>query len=349
MNATIHPRRLFASAIAAGLVLLPVAWPASATPPTPASGAIWDSGQVVEYRWKDGNEPPSWMRGAINLAAQAATTTSRANSPVFSYRDGGPGWIGYTSDIPTSYAVGYAIRNVPDTYGIRLRPQGYVLDWGTLRWCQFYQSPPNGCYDAALIALHEFGHVLTLDHADDDLVTDWLDTVMHWAPKTRAKIGWNADEFGRCDVARLQLRYGARSASTPISTCLALPTALGLAATPAGAVDYGSTASLAASLRIDADSPAGALSGDPLSGRTVMLQRRPIGGMSWTDVSAMTQSDTGGRYVKTLTITAPYEYRARFDAPTAEGLGASTSPVVRISVADPCVNTGGGDIDVPLC
>ena len=32
-------------------------------------------------------------------------------------------------------------------------------------------SPPTGCYDAEMIALHEFGHVQTLDHPDDADVT----------------------------------------------------------------------------------------------------------------------------------------------------------------------------------
>ena len=39
-----------------------------------------------------------------------------------------------------------------------------LLDWGTLKWCQAYASPPNGCYDAETIALDEFGHVEGLNH-----------------------------------------------------------------------------------------------------------------------------------------------------------------------------------------
>ena len=45
-----------------------------------------------------------------------------------------------------------------------LREQGHVYDWGTLKWCQAYASPPNGCYDAETIALDEFGHVEGLGH-----------------------------------------------------------------------------------------------------------------------------------------------------------------------------------------
>ena len=45
-----------------------------------------------------------------------------------------------------------------------LREQGHVFDWGTLRWCQAYTTPPNGCYDVETIALDEFGHVEILNH-----------------------------------------------------------------------------------------------------------------------------------------------------------------------------------------
>ncbi len=320
----------------------------TATAPTPADGAIWNPGQLLEYRWRDGNEPPGWLRPAINAAAQDATQTSRADTPTFRYDSGGPGWISYTSDIPSTYAVAFANRNVPSSYGIRLRPQGYALDWGTLRWCQFYDSPPTGCYDAEMITLHEFGHVLTLNHPNDDQVDDWLDTVMHWAPKTRAKVGWNEHDFGRCDVARLQMRYDTASASSPISTCLALSTQLTLAATPSSRVDYGSTIVLTATLRVSTNADEQVLAGNLLDGRTVRLQRRALGAEGWTDLGAMADSGVG-RYSRSLVAWAAYEYRARFDAPGNEGLRDSASPVVRISIDDPCVSSADESINAPTC
>ena len=89
-----------------------------------------------------------------------------------------------------------------------LREQGHVFDWGTLKWCQAYASPPNGCYDAETIALDEFGHVEGLDHhvnyADD---SDYVDAVVQTYSRTKPSTGWNMHAFGRCDVATLQLQY----------------------------------------------------------------------------------------------------------------------------------------------
>jgi hypothetical protein len=241
---------------------------------------------------------------------------------------------------------------VPNSFGIRLRPHGYQLDWGTLRWCQFYDTPPTGCYDAELITLHEFGHVLTLGHIDESTVTDWLDTVMHASPKTRAKQGWNEHAFGRCDVARLQARYEAASPSAPISTCLDLGTDLRLSASGGTTVDYGATLSFSALLEIDSGAEYPALAGDPLSGRIVYLQRRPVGGSSWSDVGQMSpQSANPGRYVRSQAIFSAQEYRAWFSAPGNEGIGGAASGILRISVGDPCVNSAATSrsINSPTC
>ncbi len=203
----VNGNRWTAAVVAGVLLSISLVSPTAATPPTPASGTVWETAQL-KYRWLSGSEPPTWMRNAIHAAAQDASVSTMADTPSFGYDGSGTGWFAYTGDIPTDYAVGYAVRNVPTSFGIRLRPQGYSLDWGTLRWCQFYDSPPSGCFDAELITLHEIGHVLTLGHIDESTVTDWTDTIMHAAPKTKAKTGWNAHDFGRCDAARLQLRYG---------------------------------------------------------------------------------------------------------------------------------------------
>lgn len=346
-----HRTRNGLATVAGALLAVLLTVPAAATPPTPASGTIWDVGNI-RYRWQSGSEPPAWIRPVIHAAARNASYSTRARTPEFSYDSGGTGWIGYTADIPSSYAVGYATRSLPDSFGIRLRPQGYQLDWGTLRWCQFYESPPNGCYDAELITLHEFGHVLTLGHIDETTVTDWLDTIMHAAPKTRAKVGWNEHQFGRCDVARLQVRYEFASPSTLGSTCLDLATGLSLSALPSGSVDYGSTVNFVAALEIDQGAEYAALAGDPLAGRTVWLQRRPIGGSAWTDLSQMTaQSASPGRYGRALAVYGSFEYRASFAAPGNEGLRGSTSGILRIYVGDPCVNTdeASSAINVPTC
>jgi hypothetical protein len=310
---------------------------AQAAVPTPASGATWEPNQQVGYRWKDGSEPPAWIRGAINAAAQDSNASRRARAAILSHDSDAASWVAYTPDVPSTYAIGYATRNVPTSFTVRLRPHGFVLDWGTLKWCQFYDNPPNGCYDAEMVTLHEFGHVQTLGHVDESQV-EWLDSVMHAAVHSKAKVGWSMHEFGRCDVARLQIRYEPLDTATPISTCLSLPTSLTLAASTSS-VAYGGYVTFTATLRIHADAQYAKLAGDALARRSVLLQRRPVGTTSWTTVDTLAPtSDGSGRYVRTVRMTASYEWRAKFVTPTDEGLDGSASAPLRVSVVEDCTS-----------
>lgn len=324
------PRGLSALLVAATCAIVLVS-PAAAATPTPASGATWEPNQVVRFRWKDAAEPPGWMKSAINNAAAGSTSSRTAKAAVISHRDGADSWVGYTANLPSNYAIGYAVRNIPHHFTVRLRPHGYVLDWGTLRWCQFYTNPPNGCYDAEMVTLHEFGHVQTLGHADESEVA-WLDTVMHEAPHSKAKVGWNMHAFGRCDVARLQIRYEALTSTAPYSTCLSLPAALALKASTT-APTYGGSVTFTAALRVSPDAQYLKLAGDPVSGRRVMLQRRPVGGSTWSNyVEMVPLTDGTGRYTKTLRIIASYEWRARFFKPADEGLAGAHSSAFAVYV-----------------
>lgn len=318
---------------------------ASADTPTPAGGATWAPNQQVNYRWKAGAEPPNWLRPAINAAAAGSNASKASQAAIFAYEAGAQSWIGYTADIPTNYAVGYAVRHVPDSYNIRLRPHGHVLDWGTLRWCQFYDNPPNGCYDAELITLHEFGHVQTLGHVDESLGEPWLDSIMHAGPRTKAKIGWNEDEFGRCDVARLQIRYRALTPSTPYSTCLALPTTLTLAATSTS-VAAGQSVTISATLKVTGSTSYAKLADEPISDRQVTLQRRLPGASSWTTHAHMPATSIEGRYASVISPTTTYDWRALFSKPANEGLNGSTSAVIRVNVSS-CVD--GVCCTGPIC
>ena len=304
--------------------------------PTPASGATWEPNQQVRYEWREGAVPPQWLRPAINAAAEDSNASRQARAAILSYRDGAASWVGYTADIPSTYAIGYAVRNVPTSFTVRLRPHGYVLDWGTLRWCQFYDSPPNGCYDAEMVTLHEFGHVQTLGHVDESQV-EWLDSVMHAAVHSKAKTGWNMHAFGRCDVARLQIRYEALTTSTPYSTCLSLPTELALGVSDTSP-PYNTNVTFSASLRVSPDAPYARLASDPLSGRSVVLQRRAPGTTSWSSFVEMVPLDDGGEYVRTVRIAATYDWRALFVAPQSEGLHDSVSGALRVTAGECTTN-----------
>jgi hypothetical protein len=318
---------LLAMSVVAGVV--------TATSPTPAGGATWSPNQYVPYRWKEGIEPPAWARGAINAAAADSNASRASRAGVLGQQGGATSWIGYTADIPTGYAIAYTTASQPDWFHIRLRPQGYVLDWGKLRWCQYYADPPDGCYDAEMITLHELGHVQSLDHPNEADVTNWLDTVMHEYPKTKAKAGWNAHAYGRCDVAKLQIRYKALTSRTLYSTCLSLASQLSLSAS-ATSVESGSNVSFTARLKVACDSPHASLACEPASGRNVKLQRRSTSGGSWTTVADMGPTgDDSGSYVATIQVKSTYDWRALFPAP-AEGLLSSASGQVRVTAYGPC-------------
>lgn len=338
-------RRSGMAAVVVALVLL-TAHSSLAATPTPASGSTWAANQNVTYRWKSGAVPPAWMKSAVNAAADDSNRTRAARAAVFAYESGATSWVGYTADIPTSYAVGYAVRKVPDSFNIRLRPHGHVLDWGTLKWCQFYSgSWPNGCYDAELITLHEFGHVQTLGHVDESRGEPWLDSIMHAGPRTKAKIGWNEHEYGRCDVARLQIRYRALTATTPYSTCLALPTTLTLGVSSTS-ITSGSTVTFSATLKVSTSASHTRLQDEPLSQRAVSLQRRVPGKSSWTIHVQMAATSVAGRYATTVRPTSTYEWRAVFAKPSSEGLTGSKSSLVRVSVSN-CVD--GICCSGPIC
>jgi hypothetical protein len=78
------------------------------------------------------------------------------------------------------------------------------------------------------------------------------------------------------------------------------------------------------------------LAGQPASDRKVKLQRRAPGGSSWSTIADMNPAaSTEGMYVKTLTLTATYDWRVLFPD-TAEGLESSTSSLIRVTVHPSC-------------
>jgi hypothetical protein len=76
----------------------------------------------------------------------------------------------------------------------------------------------------------------------------------------------------------------------------------------------------------------GALSGDPVSNRTIVLERRFPGAATWTTVATMTPQSSAGTYAATATITGKYEWRARFPRPSGEGILGSASAAIAVSV-----------------
>jgi hypothetical protein len=319
--------------VTGALVALLIAQPALATSVTPMKYGKWRQGQQVAFQWKSDARPPSWMRSAIVDAADDAGSTSGAKAATFNLADSASSWIGYTEEVCTDTALGCNWNNAPTSFTVRLRPQGWTFDWGTLRWCQFYDTWPDGCFDVEMITLHEMGHAQGLGHIDDAPDPgDWVDSVMHAVSHAKPKVGWNAHGFGRCDDAALQAAYQPLTAATPISTCLWLGRVVSVSA--AGSVAYRAAVKFTATLATADDVAYPKLRSLPLSNRTVLLQYKSTSGTSWITLGQMAPTTTDGQYVLSQTVTTTYDWRVSFAAPAGEGLLADVSPSVRVSVGD---------------
>jgi hypothetical protein len=298
------------------------------------SGGMFDQNQDLRFRWRSGAVPKDVIAIAIKAAAADATRSRGSKAATFTYDSDGPNQIGYGTGA-TCGVDGLACfsRDAPNGFGMWLREQGHVFDWGTLKWCQSYTTAPNGCYDAETIALDEFGHVEGLDHhvnrADN---SDYSDAVVQKFSRTKPSAGWNAHAFGRCDVATLQMQYDVPSWTFDYSTCLDLSTVLTLSASSTS-VAYGGTTTLTATLKVvDLDGYV-RLGGNPISGRKVSLQRRPSGGTTWSTVATMSTGSASGTYVSSQKLQASAEFRAVFSAPSDEGLDNDTSGTIGVSVS----------------
>lgn len=330
------PRRRARLAFLAALAVVAAsAGPTTAHSPDPRlSGASWDQDQRLEFRWRSGAEPPSAIKTAIRAAATDVNDTRASQAATFGYDSGGTSPIGYGPGATCGVdGIACFTRTAPDGgFTMWLREHGRVFDWGTLRWCQMYAAPPNGCYDAETIALDEFGHIEGLGHHDNYAdERDYTDAVVQTFSRTKPREGWDMHVLGRCDVAALQLRYDVLTTTSKVSTCLDLDTVLTLAASPTS-IAYNGTTTLTATLRIvDADAY-GRLGGNAVNGRTVKLQRRPPGTSTWTTVATMAAGPATATYVSTQRLLTAAEFRAVFSTPTTEGLDGDTSGTVTVSV-----------------
>lgn len=327
--------RGIAAAVATLLALSLIAGAVTAHGPDPSlSSGPFGQNQALSFRWRSGSEPTSAIKTAIQAATADANASRGSRAATFTYSSTGTSPIGYGTGA-TCGVNGLACftRDVPNGFTIWLREQGHVFDWGTLKWCQSYASPPNGCYDAETISLDELGHVEGLDHhvnyASD---SDHEDAVVQTYSRTKPSIGWNQHAFGRCDVATLQLQYDMASRTSKYSTCLDLSTVLTLAASPGG-IPVGGTTTLTATLTVVDYDAYLRLGGNPVAGRTVTLQRRAPGATTWTSVGTMAGGSTSGTYVLAQTLSSDAEFRAVFATPATEGINGDASPTVGVFVS----------------
>jgi hypothetical protein len=326
---TARTRRLASLAIPlASTLVLTLVSPATAHDPDPTfSSGPMVIGSVLPWQWASGGVPPKAMRTAIVAAAGDANGSTASKASTFTRVSSSSSTIYYGTSVPCGVnGLACMRRSTPDWFGVWLRENGHRFDWGTLRWCEMTGSP-SGCYRAETITLDELGHVLGLDHhvnyGDE---RDYTDAVVQTYSHTKPKVGWNASELARCDVASLQQLYDLPNTTTLYSTCLDVPTTLALAVSST-AVSPGSTVTFTATLR---SAGTGKLSNNRISGRKVVLQAYTSG--SWSNVGTMTAGSSGTYQLK-VRVSDSTGYRARFPTPSNEGLRGSTSPTVAVSAS----------------
>ena len=326
-------RRLAAGAAVLIALSLTVGGASAHGPDPTLSGGPFGQNQDLRFRWRAGSVPTAAIRTAILAAATAANAGRASRAATLTFDAAGPNLIGYGIGA-TCGVNGLACftRDAPDGFTMWLREQGHVFDWGTMKWCQSYTTPPNGCYDAETIALDEFGHFEGLDHhanyADD---RDYEDAVVQTYSRTKPAAGWNARAFGACDQATLQRRYDVSSWTAKYSTCASLATTVTVSASPAW-VGLGATVTVTATLRVADVDGYERLANNPLAGRSVTLQRRVTGTTAWVGAGTMSAGATSGTYVASARLVTGSEFRAVFSTPTNEGLRGAASAVFRVVV-----------------
>ncbi len=305
--------------------------------PVPESQSdTWTKDTVLKYRWGS-NAPPSWMRPGIHDAAADVAESRASKAARFVYDAGGAGYVHLAESMSGNCerAIACATRDIPEYWRIALRPQGVRAGSVTTRWCQAYESPPDGCFDLERTMLHEFGHVEGLAHPDaHGFRLRALETVMHPIIPGKGQTGWQLRRFASCDVARLQRRYDVTSTSAPYALCDRVETRMSVAASKPS-VAFRERVTITATLRVRDRDSYGQLGGNFVSGRDVTIQRRPPGG-SWASFHAA-RSDSAGEYELTFQPWTTYEYRAVFDRPSSEGLMGDASDIVTVRVA-PCTS-----------
>ncbi len=191
----------------------------------------------------------------------------------------------------------------------------------------------DGCFDVENIALDELGHVLGLGHHVNHYDNrDYGDSVVQTTSRARPRAFWNAHKLGRCDTATLQTRYDMTSTSALYSSCLNLAVNLRLRSS-ATSISSRSSVTFTATLVVGDNAGDGRLTGNPISNRTIQLQRRPRGTTTWTTVGTMSPSTTSGSYTLRQSPTATYEWRAVFPEPSGEGLRGAASTAVTVTVS----------------
>ena len=328
-----------AASLAAILLIAAAAVPAAGHSPSPIfeGDGLWAQDADLTFDWSDEWMPPFEVRVAVKAGAADQNATRGSRAATFRALGGSGNVVTYGTEVVCGTGgLACMRRNPPVGFGLWFRENGHRFDWGTLRWCQLYETAPTGCFDVENITLDELGHVQILDHhVNDGEQSDYLDSVVQTVSHAKPAVGWNAHAYGRCDVAQLQRQYDVTT-TTKISTCLGeIPTQATITSS-ATSVPWDGSVRFTSRLTIDDDPTVTfRLRGNALDGRVVVLQRRPLGG-SWADYQTLAGAGTAGTYTTLVRLRSTADYRVVFRKPSDEPLKAFTSGSVRVTVTGGC-------------
>jgi hypothetical protein len=317
---------------------------------TPVAGAEkkYASSISLSYNW-GASTYPNWFRTSLTTALESdwpARAFNNSATPTFVYNSSGAGTVlyGQPMDIPAcdpqSEWIGCSTGWGSATWKIWLRdfsryPRG---SWG---WID--SGSCGTCFDARRVALHEIEHV-TLAVANHDSQGE-TNTIMSSSTPSSPNQGWNTHHIQRCDEAAAQLLYDVADSAGVYAGCFdhvlhhgtsGLVTTASVGATSYWAcVNSGVTVS--GRLAVATDSAYQALSNNPLTGRTLWFDRRPVGGSWTTDVTSTTAtSASGNNWAKTFSSASAvtYEFRGHYKGET--GLDPDYTPTFSITWSTAC-------------
>lgn len=345
--------RRAAAICAASFVVGAVLAPASVFAHTPVANSVGEYGQntTLLYQFSSSGYP-TWVTTASNGTLTVNWPSSSNNnsaSPQFTQDASGTGRVVYSSSSTSPCSGNTGWLACADNWGtpswhIYIRDLGGAPN-GNWAWYDVSSSCPGGstCFYARRSLIHEAEHV-TLGVGNHDGQGE-TNTVMGASQPSASTTGWNTTTIRQCDESAAQLLYDVRTSSGPYSGCFDHITGHGttglISTASVGSSSYGgcSGAGVTATgrLAIKTDANYGLLTNNPLTGRTVFFDRRPVGG-TWTpNVTSTTATNvSGNNWTKTFSTSSSitYEFRAHYGGET--GVDASNQPTFTITWSTPC-------------
>lgn len=327
----------------AALVIAGLAVPSPAAAHVPTIGATRGSfpdvpDQVVPYRWA-ATTYPSWLTAAAStaLAGYRTDNNSRGPRPVLATGVTASATVGYTgaltspcNSVQNLQWLQCASNGGTASFRIHVRdferaPYGDWRWWDRAATCLTATGArAGGCWLVGRAMIHEAGHAIPAFGHDGQSEAE---TVMRSASPQVGTAGGARTTYERCDEAALQLIWDLADLAGPYADCLdhvdgagtaGLRTTLSVGSTGYRACT-GSTAAVGGRLATAADSRYGRLSGNPLAGRRVVVDRKPRSATTWTagvDAIVATAALTGANWTRALAspsgLAGTWDYRARF-------------------------------------